>query len=92
MGLSRLAILPVTDPTNQGSGAPNIRVLGAIRPHSRGQPKSSKVEMVARVSQIYVGKARIKKCPKAYSLSRPADLVSPQTYQVVLLCFLIYIV
>jgi hypothetical protein len=40
MGLSRLAILPVTDPTNQGSGAPNIRVLGAIRPHSRGQPQS----------------------------------------------------
>jgi hypothetical protein len=33
--------------------------------------------MAARVSQIYAGKAQIKKCPKAYSLRRPTDLVSP---------------
>jgi hypothetical protein len=36
----------------------------------------SREEMAARVSQTYAGKARIKKCPKAYSLKRPADQVS----------------
>jgi hypothetical protein len=36
--------------------------------------------MAAKVLQIYAGKEQIKKCPKAYSLSRPADPVSPSTY------------
>jgi hypothetical protein len=71
---------------------PTYEYWGQSDPTREVNHRVSKVEMVARVSQIYVGKARIKKCPKAYSLSRPADLVSPQTYQVVLLCFLIYIV
>jgi hypothetical protein len=42
--------------------------------------KVPKEDMAARVSQIYVRKARIKKYPKAYSLSRPADPVNPGTY------------
>jgi hypothetical protein len=41
--------------------------------------KVHKEEMEAMVSQLYAGKAQIKKCPKAYSLSR-ADPVSPGTY------------
>jgi hypothetical protein len=40
--------------------------------------KVSKEEMVARVLQIYSGKARIKKCPKAHSLKRLVDPVSPR--------------
>jgi hypothetical protein len=31
--------------------------------------------MVARVFQMYAGRVKVKKCPKAYSLKRPADLV-----------------
>jgi hypothetical protein len=31
--------------------------------------------MAARVSRIYSGKVKIKKCPKAHSLKRPADPV-----------------
>jgi hypothetical protein len=34
-----------------------------------------KEEMAAKVSQMYSGKVKIKKCPKAHSLKRPADLV-----------------
>jgi hypothetical protein len=37
--------------------------------------KISKEEMVARVSQIYSGKVKVKKCPKAHLLKRPADPV-----------------
>jgi beta-lactamase class D len=37
--------------------------------------KVSKEEMTARVSQFYFGNVKIKKCPKAHSLKRPADLV-----------------
>jgi hypothetical protein len=42
--------------------------------------KVSKEEMVAKVSQIYSGKVKIKKCPKAHLLKRPADPVSPGNY------------
>jgi hypothetical protein len=31
--------------------------------------------MVARVSQMYFGKVKVKKCPKAHSLKRPTDPV-----------------
>jgi hypothetical protein len=37
--------------------------------------KVSKEEMVARVSPIYSWKVKIKKCPKAHSLKRPANPV-----------------
>jgi hypothetical protein len=49
-------------------------------PTRKASCKVPKDEMAARVSQIYAERAPIKKCPKAYSLSRPADLVSPSTY------------
>jgi hypothetical protein len=34
--------------------------------------KVSKEEMVARVSQIYSGKVKVKKCLREHSLKRPA--------------------
>jgi hypothetical protein len=37
--------------------------------------KVSKEEMVARVSQMYSGKVKVKNCPKAHSLKRPTDPV-----------------
>jgi hypothetical protein len=37
--------------------------------------KVSKEEMADRVSQMYSGKVKVKKCPKAHSLKRPADPV-----------------
>jgi hypothetical protein len=37
--------------------------------------KVSKEVMAARVSQMYYGKVRVKKCPKAHSLKRLADPV-----------------
>jgi hypothetical protein len=37
--------------------------------------KVSKEEMAARVSQIYSGKVKVKKCLRAHSLKRPADPV-----------------
>jgi hypothetical protein len=35
--------------------------------------KVSKEEMTARVSQMYSGKVKVNKCPRAHSLKRPAD-------------------
>jgi hypothetical protein len=37
--------------------------------------KVSREQMAARVSQTYSWKVKVKKCPKAHSLKRPADLV-----------------
>jgi hypothetical protein len=37
--------------------------------------KVSKEDMEARVSQMYSGKVKVKKCPRAHSLKRPADPV-----------------
>jgi hypothetical protein len=37
--------------------------------------KVSREEMVARVSQIYSRKVKVKKCPRAHSLKRSADPV-----------------
>jgi hypothetical protein len=37
--------------------------------------KVSREKMVARVSQMYSGKVKVKKCPKAHSLKRPVDPV-----------------
>jgi hypothetical protein len=50
--------------------------------------KVSKEEMAARMSQIYSGKVKMKKCPKANSLKRSADPVSPGT---VLGCFTLFV-
>jgi hypothetical protein len=37
--------------------------------------KVSKEEMAARVSQMYSGRVKVKRCPKAHSLKMPADPV-----------------
>jgi hypothetical protein len=37
--------------------------------------KVSREEMAARVSQMYSGKVKVKKCPKTHSLKRSADPV-----------------
>jgi hypothetical protein len=64
---------------------PSYEYWGQSDPHSQGKRKVSKGEMMTRVSQIYVGCTRCKKCPKAYSLSRPVDLVS-SLFQDILAC------
>jgi hypothetical protein len=62
---------------------PSYEYWGQLDPTHEVNRKVPKEEMAASVSQIDVGKARIKKCPKAYSLSRPADPVSLGTYYVI---------
>jgi hypothetical protein len=59
----------MSDVTDQGLGAP-YEYWGQSDPTHEVNRKVSKEGMVARVSQIYAGKARIKKCPKVYSLNR----------------------
>jgi ribosomal protein L23 len=41
--------------------------------------KVSKEEMAARVSHMYSGKVKVKKCPKLHSLKRPVDPEVPET-------------
>jgi hypothetical protein len=53
--------LLVTDPTDQGPSAPNVKVQGQSDPTHEVNRKVSKEEMAARVLQIYAEKARIKK-------------------------------
>jgi hypothetical protein len=48
---------------------------GQSNPTREVNRKVSKEEMVARVSQIYSGKVKVKKCPRAHSLKSPADPV-----------------
>jgi hypothetical protein len=59
---------------------PLYEYWGQSDPTREVNRKVPKEEMLARVSQIYAGKAHIKKCPKVYSMSRPADPVSPGIY------------
>jgi hypothetical protein len=54
---------------------PVYEYCGQSDPTREVNRKVSKEEMVARVSQIYFGKVKVKKCPRAHSLKRPADLV-----------------
>jgi beta-lactamase class D len=48
---------------------------GGTYPTRAVNRKVSKEEMAARVSQMYSGNVKIKKCPKAHSLKRPANQV-----------------
>jgi ribosomal protein L23 len=48
---------------------------GQLDPTSEVNRKVSKEEMAARVSQMYSGKVKVKKCLRAHSLKRPADPV-----------------
>jgi hypothetical protein len=54
---------------------PAYEYWGQSDPTREVSRKVSKEEMAARVSQMYSGKVKIKKCPKAYSLKRSADPV-----------------
>jgi hypothetical protein len=54
---------------------PMYEYYGQSDPTRKVNRKVSKEEMAARVSQIYSGKVKVKKCPRAHSLKRPADPV-----------------
>jgi hypothetical protein len=54
---------------------PAYEYCGQSDPIREVSRKVSKEEMAARVSQMYSGKVKVKKCPRAHSLKRPADPV-----------------
>jgi hypothetical protein len=54
---------------------PAYEYWGQSDPTREVNRKVSKEEMAARVSQMCSGKVKVKKCPKAHSLKRPADPV-----------------
>jgi hypothetical protein len=54
---------------------PTYEYWGQSDPTREVNRKISKEEMVARVSQMYSGKVKVKKWPIARSLKRPADPV-----------------
>jgi hypothetical protein len=54
---------------------PAYEYFGQSDPTREVNRKVSKEEMAARVSQMYFGKVKVKKCPKAHSLKRLADPV-----------------
>jgi hypothetical protein len=66
----RRMIQPIKDRVH-----PVYEYWGQSDPTREVYRKVSKEEMAARVSQIYFGKVKVKKCPKAHSLKRSADLV-----------------
>jgi DNA-directed RNA polymerase subunit N (RpoN/RPB10) len=49
---------------------PAYEYWGQLDPTCEINRKVSKEEMVARVSHVYSGKVKVKKCPKAHSLKR----------------------
>jgi hypothetical protein len=66
----RRMIQPIKDRVH-----PAYEYCGQSDPTREVNRKVSKEEMAGRVSQMYSGKVKVKKCPKAHSLTRPADLV-----------------
>jgi hypothetical protein len=66
----RRMIQPIKDRVH-----PAYEYCGQSDPTREVNCKVSKEEMAARVSQMYSGKVKVKKCPKAHSLKRPADLL-----------------
>jgi hypothetical protein len=52
---------------------PAYEYCGHSDPTREVNSKVSKEEMAARVSQIYSGKVKVTKCPRAHLLKRPAD-------------------
>jgi hypothetical protein len=66
----RRMIQPIKDRVHPAYG-----YWGQSNPTREVNRKVSKEEMAARVSQMYSGKVKVKKCPKAHSLKRPADPV-----------------
>jgi hypothetical protein len=65
----RWMIQPIKDRVH-----PAYEYVGQSDPTHEVNCKVSK-EMAVRVSQMYAGRVKVKKCPKAYSLKRPADPV-----------------
>jgi hypothetical protein len=66
----RRMIQPINDRVH-----PAYEYYGQSDPTCEVNRKVSKEEMVARVSQMYSRKVKVKKCPKAHSLKRSADTV-----------------
>jgi hypothetical protein len=66
----RRMIQPIKDRVH-----PTYEYWGQSDPTREVNRKVSKEEMAARVSQMYSGKVKVKKCPKAHSLKRPANPV-----------------
>jgi hypothetical protein len=54
---------------------PAYEYRGQSDPTREVNHKVSKEEMATRVSQMYSGKVKVKKCPRVHSLKRPADSV-----------------
>jgi hypothetical protein len=54
---------------------PTYGYCGQSDPTRELNRKVSKEEMAAIVSQLYSRKVKVKKCPRAHSLKRPADSV-----------------
>jgi hypothetical protein len=59
---------------------PAYEYCGQSDPTREVNRKVSKEEMAAPVSQMYSGKVKVKKCPKAHSLNRPVDPVRSEIY------------
>jgi hypothetical protein len=66
----RRMIQPIKDRVH-----PAYEYCGQSDPTREVNRKVSKEEMAARVSQIYSGKVKVKKCSRAHSLKRRADPV-----------------
>jgi hypothetical protein len=71
----RWLIQPIKDRVH-----PTYEYWGQSDPMREVTRKVSKEDMAAGVSQIYYGKVKIKNYPKAHSLKRPDESVSPGTY------------
>jgi hypothetical protein len=66
----RWMIQPIKDRVH-----PAYEYMGQSDPTREVNCKVSKEEMAAIVSQMYTGRVKVKRCPKAYSLKRPTDPV-----------------
>jgi hypothetical protein len=66
----RRIIKPIKDRVH-----PVYEYFGQSDPTREVNHKVSKEEMAARDSQMYSGKVKVKKCPKAHSLNWSADPV-----------------
>jgi hypothetical protein len=66
----RRMIQPIRDRVH-----PAYEYCGQSDPTREVNRKVSREEMAARVSQMYSGKVKVNKFPKAHSLKRPADSV-----------------
>jgi hypothetical protein len=85
MSLCRRLIQPIKDLVH-----PAYEYWGQSDPTREVNHKVSRDEMAARVTQMYTGRIRNRKCPKTHYLSRLADPVSPETTRSLRLVSLLY--